>query len=134
MQETAIKYEQKAIHRFVAVSKRMNEVSHDEDFELSDTSDNKLPLILHHATTGLTAMALVKSVEHAITSASPRGEPSQSTEILSSELRISLSPILLCLSTLTQSVSGECMARPALQDLLRRYGDILLDCWNQDMA
>jgi hypothetical protein len=135
--DTITSYERRALQGIVSISKKINEVSADDAFKFSDVFEDNVPLILHHANTGLTVMALVKGIEHAIssfgignTAALDGGDAFAA--ILTSGLKDSLHPLLICLSTLQQTVSGECIARPALQDLLFRHGDILLECWNQE--
>lgn len=138
--EITARYRQQAISRLVAIAKCINEASTDVDFQHSDGLENKVPLILHHANTGLTVSALVKAVDHAVGSittmklaSSDLGNrltaPSQP-----SDPSITLGPLLSCLSSISQTVAGQCTAAPALQDLLQRHGDILLDCWNPDMT
>jgi hypothetical protein len=135
--DTAASYERRAVQGIVSISKKINEVSADDAFKFSDVFEDNVPLILHHANTGLTVMALVKGIEHAISSSGIENAAALDAgggfaTVLNSDLKDSLHPLLICLSTLQQTVSGECIARPALQDLLFRHGDILLECWNQD--
>ena len=138
--KAALEYEKRAVQRIVDLTERINETSEQGDFRLSDVSENRLPLIQHHAHTGLTALALAKAIEHAISCGRLAQSPSTfsldptDSQIPTPEVMASIKPLLTCLSTLHQTISGACAARPALNDLLQCYGDIILDCWDEHMT
>ncbi|KAK4942857.1 hypothetical protein LTR10_017433 [Elasticomyces elasticus] len=131
-----INYEAAALRRIVAISERISEASAHGDVRLSDASEDKLPLISHHANTGLTALGLSTAIEHAISGAWLAELPSYleptTPPILTSNVMASIKTLLAGLSTLHRTISGECAARPALRNLLRRYGDIIMDCWDEN--
>ncbi|KIV80864.1 hypothetical protein PV11_08339 [Exophiala sideris] len=132
----ATNYEARALRRIVAISERINEVSAHGDVRLSDVSEDRLPLISHHANTGLTALVLSTAIEHTISGAQLADlhsylEPT-TPPILTSNVMASIKTLLAGLSTLHRTISGESAARPALRNLLRRYGDIIMDCWDEN--
>lgn len=135
----AYKYRQKAIRACAGIVRLINEASRGGGFRITELSESEVPFISHHANTGITVMALQKTIEHTIYASMPAksgssayGAP-QPVAFLPEEARESLQPLLAGLSTLLQSISGQCTARPALEELMQRHGDILLDCWNQDL-
>lgn len=83
-------------------------------------------------------MALTKGIEHTIdlniNGSADGPEWSGLTTFLNDSMdwKESTKPLLTCLVTLETTVSGVHTARPALEDLMRHYGDILMDCWSQD--
>lgn len=133
----AVDYEERAVGRIVAITERINDASAHGDVRLSDASEDKLPLMSHHANTGLTALALSSAIEHAITGTWLAEKPSTdyleptNPPALTSKAMESIKTLLAGLSTLHRTISGECVARPALRNLLRRYGDIIMDCWDE---
>lgn len=138
--ERARNYERDAVIQFASIAKAINDASASGDFQLTEVSENKLPLISHHANTGLVVLALEKAIEHTISYAMSLTKSSTS-EGAEEAARTSSLPLLpeawmestrhlfVCLSTLDRTVSGQCLARPALQELIYKYSDVILDCW-----
>lgn len=137
--ESANTYEKDAVHHFGLIAKRINEASILGDFQLAESSETRLPLISHHANTSLVVFALIKGIEHTISSNLPAGSSTISYSdptnfsLLSADSMESLRFLLRCLSTLNGTVSGQFLARPALHDLVHKHSDILLDCWGPDI-
>lgn len=135
--ETIRTYQKKAVEDFATISKHIVEASSgNKRFEVSDNFETRLPLISHHANTALVVVALVKAIEHTICYNSSRDEPSTANTKMndgasaqSTESAAVVRPLLVCLSNMDRTVSGQYLARPALQRLLRQHTDILLDCW-----
>ena len=103
-----------------------------------ESSEAKVPLISQHANTTIVVAALVKAIEHAI-SLNPSAQPSYGAVCSTTEnLTLpeswvpAVKPLLACLSALDTTVSGAHTARIAMEDLLLRYGDILMDAWTPD--
>jgi hypothetical protein len=138
--ERARNYERGAVIQFASIATAINDASASGDFQLTEVSENKLPLISHHANTGLVVLALEKAIEHTISYAMSLTK-SSTLEDAGNAARTSPLPLLpeawmesirhlfVCLSTLDRTISGQCLARPALQELIYKYSDVILDCW-----
>lgn len=83
-------------------------------------------------------MALTKAIEHTLdlnlNDIAEDQELSGSATFLDDSMSWmgSIKPLLTCLVTLETTVSGLHTARPALDDLMRHYGDILMNCWSHE--
>lgn len=125
-----------AVTFVLATARRIVDVSANGEFKLINSVQAKLQFVSHHANTALVVMALVKGIEHTIDlNLSKQSKNSQipvlgSTTYARPNWIASIKPLLTCLVALESTVSGAFTARPALKDLLRQYGDILMDCWS----
>lgn len=140
----AMNYEKGAVIQFASIAKAINDASASGDFQLTEISENKLPLISHHANTGLVVLALEKAIEHTISYAMSLKKPSTLEDpedaarasplpLLPEAWMVSIRHLFVCLSTLDRTVSGQCLARPALQNLVYKHSDIILDCWYDEV-
>lgn len=122
-------YKQSATAAIIAVCQLIMQLAADQDVMLLvDGTDLKLPFVAYHANTEVVARALKTAIEHIIdlnVGANAIVQTGMDPDWIST-----LKPVLWCLLSLEQTNSGRCTARPALQDLLNRYGDILMDCWS----
>ncbi|KAI1630189.1 hypothetical protein EDD37DRAFT_85808 [Exophiala viscosa] len=132
------KLQRSAVQSVLAIAQRIVNVSAAGEFKLLNSIQLQLHFICHHANTSLVVMALTKAIEHTIDVnmngfaedqdwSGPTTLPQYSTDWMGS-----VKPLLTCLVTLESTVSGLHTARPALDDLMRHYGDILMDCWSHD--
>ena len=88
-------------------------------------TDLKLPFMAHHANTTFITIALTTAIEHTIDMVLAGDFESEKNW---------LKPSLDCLLSLEHSASGRSSVRPALDRLVQRYGDIILECWSGDEA
>jgi hypothetical protein len=124
-------FQRSAVRSSSATAQRIVNVSSTGEFKLMNSVQSRLQFVSHHANTSLVVMALVKAIEHTIdlNLSSDTTEEFPSTDWIAS-----IKPLLTCLLTLESTVSGACTARPALQELMQRYADILMDCWSHEDA
>ena len=104
-----------------------------EEADDSSSTQSGIPFIACHVNTALVVMALVKAIEHTVQTASTSSRSTHETSTtagLPRHLTRSPKGLLICLSELDVTMAGFHDARPALQGLMRRYGDILMDCWS----
>lgn len=130
---TATSYQDKAVAALITISKRMSNPSMSEDVRLSDSSEQRMRLISHHANHSLTVLALTKAIEYVIHQSMSRTSKSHLHRMDSLPplgLAAKVRPLLSCLIDLQQTVSGGLVAGPAVQGLCSQYGDVLLDCWD----
>ena len=122
-----------AVQSVLAIAQRIVNVSATGEFNLLNSIQLQLQFICHHANTSLVVMALTKAIEHTI-DLNVNGCAGDRDWFVqdSSDWMGSVKPLLTCLVTLESTVSGLHTARPALDDLMRHYGDILMDCWSHD--
>lgn len=140
--EKAQIFQRAAVQSSLAVAQRIVNVSATGEFKLMNSDQTRLQFVAHHANTSLVVMALVKAIEHTIdlNLSSDVAEDmcadsqSREEETSSSDWVASIKPLLTCLLILESTVSGACTARPALQQLMQRYPDILMDCWSHEDA
>ena len=138
MIEKAQSYQQSAVTSLLVVAQRIADVSALGKFRLINSVQAKLHFISHHANTALVVLALSKAIEHTIdVHVSSAGQNDLRTGTFpdaaaNSDWIASMKPLLTCLLTLDSTVSGAITARPALQNLMQQYGDILMDCWSQE--
>lgn len=137
--DTARHHQKRATAYSTAIAKRLIDNSACGHGTTSDAAC-KPAFFEHHGNTQLIVLAFSKAIEHTIDyhlSTDTRlatGSPSQHTQSSSAEWVSSVKPLLICLTTLDQSNSGRRLASPALRDLVRRHGDILLECWTPEAS
>ncbi|KAK4949767.1 hypothetical protein LTR10_011609 [Elasticomyces elasticus] len=136
--DNARKLQKSAVRSVLATAQRIVNVSATGEFKLLNSIQLQLQFICHHANTSLVVLALTKAIEHTIDlnlndSAEDRErfEPATFDDDPTSWMG-SMKPLLTCLVNLETTVSGLHTARPALNDLMRHYGDILMDCWSHN--
>ncbi|KIW13291.1 hypothetical protein PV08_08479 [Exophiala spinifera] len=129
-----------AVQSAAATARRIADISATGQFRLLNSTQARLQFVCHHANTSLVVLSLVKAIEHTIDlNVSPQCED-MSTYNLSSSLDSTrvwiddIKPLLTCLLTVASTISGSYTARPALQQLMQQYGDILMDCWSHEEA
>ena len=134
-------YQRTAVTSLSTIAQRIVDVSALGEFKLMNSVQAKMQFICHHANTSLVALALSKAIEHAIDSHVSAAGPTDgsfnefnelSDEAVGTDWIASMKPLLACLLTLDSTVSGAFTARPALQRLMQKYGDILMDSWSQE--
>ncbi len=131
-------YQQAAVNSLLVVAQRIVDVSALGKFRLINSVQAKMHFISHHANTTLVVLALQKAVEHTIDiHVSSAGQNDLCSGAFpdaaaNSDWIANMKPLLTCLLTLDSTVSGAITARPALQNLMQQYGDILMDCWSQE--
>lgn len=122
----------------LAIARRIVDVSANGTFKLINSIQAKLQFVSHHANTALVVKALVTGIEHTIDFNLSKQPHNTQTRISGSSTYpqsnwvASIKPLLTCLVALESTVSGAFTARPALQNLMRQYGDILMDCWSSE--
>lgn len=95
---------------------------------MADTHSTRLPLIAHHANTQLVVSVLVKAIEHAVMYVNICGTPvDRQGEPVS--IGCLVHPLLACLNALNLSITGHTVVQSALQMLMYKYGDILMEHW-----
>ena len=140
--ERAQVYQTLAVQSATAIARRIVDVSTTGQFKLLNSTQARLQFICHHANTSLVVLCLVKAIEHSIDlNVSPHFEDmNTNTCNVSASLDSAdawmdgVKPILTCLLTVQTTISGSYTARPALQQLMQQYGDILMDCWSHEEA
>lgn len=111
----------KAVTLHAKIMKAIMHDASDAGLPVLEGTNFKLPFMAHHANTTLLALALTTAIEHTI------------DMLLAGELQADvdrLKPSLWCLLSLEHSPSGRSSVRPALDRLIQRYGDIILECWS----
>lgn len=98
---------------------------------MTDTRSTRLPLIAHHANTKLVVSALVKAIEHTIMYMNVCGPPSDAQGELVGIGHL-VYPLLACLNALNLTISGHTVVQSALQLLMCKHGDILMEHWYFD--
>jgi hypothetical protein len=136
--DKAQSHQASAVSSLLTIAQRIVDVSALGEFKLINSVQAKMHFISHHANTALVVLALSKAIEHTIdlnVSAVEQTDMSSgifSSGAVDSDWIAGMKPLLTCLLTLDSTVSGAVTARPALQRLMRQYGDILMDAWSQD--
>ena len=95
--------------------------ANDDGLPVLEGTSFKLPFMAHHANTTLLTLALTTAIEHTI------------DMLLAGEIEADgdwLQLSMWCLFSLEHSASGRSSVRPALDRLIHRYGDIILECWS----
>jgi hypothetical protein len=135
--EKAQVYQTTAVTSLHAVAKQIVDVSSFGEFRLINSINATMHLISHHANTALVSTFLSRGIEHTIdlhvsansqntslTDPSPNG---------TSDWIATMKPLLTCMLTLKSTVSGMVTAGSHLQRLMQQYGDILMDCYREEV-
>ncbi|KAJ9607985.1 hypothetical protein H2200_008064 [Cladophialophora chaetospira] len=136
--EKAQSHQRNAVTSLLAIARRIVDVSALGEFRLINSVSAKMHFISHHANTALVVLALSKAIEHTIDLHVTCFEQDDLSLALlpgasaNSDWIASMKPLLTCLLTLDSTVSGAITARPALQTLMKQYGDILMEAWSQE--
>lgn len=108
-------------------------LSIDEAFNLQNGLSAQVPLIAYHVTPSLMAAALEKAVEHIIhlkildhEAAGTAWDPDR--EVWAHQIDVLMKGLL----SLDATVGGSQTAGVAFQSLMRKYGDIISECWTSD--
>jgi hypothetical protein len=131
-------YQRAAIASLHAIAQQIVETTASGGIKQIDSVQAKMHFICQHANTALVVQSLCKAIEHTIDlNISAIGTNDMPFCTLSGVLPnanwiAGMKPLLMCLLTLDSTVSGALTARPALKDLMRQYGDIIMECWSQD--
>jgi hypothetical protein len=136
--EKAQVYQTTAVTSLHAVAKQIVDVSSFGEFRLINSINATMHLISHHANTALVSTFLSRGIEHTIDlHVSANSQNSSLTGHQSpngtSDWIATMKPLLTCMLTLKSTVSGTVTAGSQLQRLMQQYGDILMDCYCEEM-
>jgi hypothetical protein len=127
-------------YRSIAVSCMIRTAQVVEEARLHKISDENLKFrtddparCLIHASSEFVVAALVKGIHHTLAMNAAGQSVLDSTGLCSNDLTASLhtlsvAPLVALLSGMTETVSGSLSAAVALQKLVQKYGDALMDC------
>lgn len=113
----------KAVTLHAKIMKAITDDADDAGLPVLEGTNFKLPFMAHHANTTLLTLALTTAIEHTIDMALVGDFEADGDW---------LKPSLCCLLSLENSTSGRSSVRPALDRLIQRYGDIILECWSEE--
>lgn len=132
------RYQRVGTSSVAAVARSVLDLPQGPASQLFNDATTRLPFAAGHANISLVVTALMKAIEHTVngqmTSPSAALANAQDFELVDSPMHWTgnVRSLSHCLVSLKSTISGSCVAGVGLQNLMYKYGDILMDCWSME--
>jgi hypothetical protein len=132
-----LQYQFTSISSIVTMVKSMFALPFGDGPEISTQLAAGTSLMLDHVNLGLVILALTKSTEHSLhlqeaALLSPTAQQVHSDPEHQSPWSDYIKTLIKCLISLDKTIVGAFPARVALNGLLRKYGDIIMESWSPE--
>ncbi|KAL4873952.1 hypothetical protein BDV12DRAFT_191819 [Aspergillus spectabilis] len=127
--------QKESIFSITQISQRLLSLAPEEPFNLQNGLAADVPILAYHITPSLTATTFKKAIEAIVSEQGPsphnRKENQQPTTNDNDIRKHQIDSSMKAISSLDVTVGGAQASRTAFDGLMRRYGDVLSECWSE---